>query len=158
MEQKDLADEKMALSARGQMGKLLLRAARDFSELVGMQLKARGHLGLRLRHADLIANLDFEGTRITTLAERAGMTKQSMGPLVRELEQCGYLQCSTDTSDRRAVLVRLSPEGEQLLRDVQESIHEIEARYDQVVGETEMQRLRYSLATLVLDVEKKNSL
>jgi MarR family transcriptional regulator, temperature-dependent positive regulator of motility len=35
-----------------------------------------------LAHTTLLAHLDPDGTRITVLAERAGMTKQSMGQLV----------------------------------------------------------------------------
>lgn len=155
MMEKKFLEEAAPSPQAGNMGRLLLRSSRDFSELIGSRLKAHGHTNLRLPHADLIANLDWEGTRITTLAARAGMTKQSMGPLVKEMEEAGYLERSVDAKDRRAFLVKLSPKGERLLRDVNEAIMEVEAEYIAIVGAEQMQNLRESLALLIRYAEER---
>lgn len=133
---------------KGNLARLLLRAARDFSALAGNKLRVRGHTNLRMGHATLLANLDPEGSRITTLAERAGMTKQGMSQLVKELENIGYLERSTDPLDRRAVLVRPTLTGQQLLQDVQEVVSEIENEYTLVLGEEKIKSLRAVLLEL----------
>src|SRR5688572_28064654 len=87
------------------LGRLLLRASRAFNARAAEQLRARGYQGLTLAHIGLLPHLDEEGTRITVLAERAGMTKQGMGQLVIDLERLGFLSRVTDETDRRATLV-----------------------------------------------------
>ena len=74
------------------IGRLLLRAHRAFSARAAEKLRDRGYEHVALAHIALLPHLDEAGTRATTLAERAGMTKQGMGQLVRELETHGYLE------------------------------------------------------------------
>ena len=81
----------LAESRQNYIGRLLQNAARAVSVQATERLRARGHRELSLAHTTLLAHLDLDGTRITVLAERAGMTKQSMGQLVMELEQRGYV-------------------------------------------------------------------
>jgi DNA-binding MarR family transcriptional regulator len=71
-------------------------------------------------------NLDPQGTRLTELAARAGMTHQSMGELVAALEQRGYLERRTDPTDKRARLVCLTPKGRQFVRRAVREIRDIE--------------------------------
>ena len=130
------------------MARLLLRAARDFSALAGGKLRARGHTNLRMGHATLLANLEMGGSRITTLAERGGMTKQGMSQLVKELEAAGYLKRSADKTDRRAVIVAPTSTGLKLLQDVQDIVSEIENEYAFVLGEQKMKALRLALIEL----------
>ena len=99
------------------MGRLLQRAWRVFNTQAIAKLRGRGHGGLTLAHTALLANLDLDGTRITALAERAGMTKQSMGQLALDLEAHGYVTRAPDPTDRRATLVRFTERGGQFLRD-----------------------------------------
>jgi DNA-binding MarR family transcriptional regulator len=80
------------------IGRLLLRAQRAFSVRAIKKLRVRGHEGLSLAHTALLANLDLQGTRITTLAERVGVTKQAIGHLVQDLEQKGYIARAADSS------------------------------------------------------------
>src|SRR5689334_24302588 len=102
MDQADL--EKLAAMRHENIGRLFQRAARAYSELALIKLQARGYAGLTLFHTALIANLDLEGTRITTLAERAGVTKQAMGQLVGELEERGFVKRLPVPDDKRASL------------------------------------------------------
>src|SRR5215831_14772060 len=120
------------------IGRLLQNAARAVSVQATERLRARGHQGLSLAHTTLLAHLDLDGTRITALAERAGMTKQSMGQLVMELEQRGYVGRQVDPTDRRATLVTFTEAGWQFLVDAGMVKREIEAEYAALLGAEEL--------------------
>lgn len=131
------------------IGRLLLRAQRAYNARAIAKLHERGHRHLTIAHTSLLPHLDLEGTRITTLAERAGMTKQGMGQLVGELERQGYVRRETDPSDARAVLVRFTEAGWQFLRDAHAVKRELEAEYGAVLGTAQLEQLRETLAALV---------
>lgn len=76
------------------------------------RLPAHGYDDLRAAHNAVPRHIDPEGSRITTLAEGAGMTKQSMGYLVDSLVGAGYLALGPDPLDGRAKLARVAPRGE----------------------------------------------
>jgi DNA-binding MarR family transcriptional regulator len=135
--------------ARGQhVGRLLLRAHRDFSSRAIAKLRGRGYGRLTLSHLSLLPHLDAKGTRTTVLADRGGMTKQGMGQLVIDLERQGYLVRKPDPTDGRAVLVTFSAQGEQLLCDALAVTGEVEAEYVAALGEERMALFRDMLATL----------
>ena len=75
----------------------------------------------------VLSNLDLShGTRLVTIAERAGVTKQAIGPVVRELEAMGYVSTDADPSDGRAKLASLTPAGRQVIDQAQPIIDRIE--------------------------------
>ncbi|MBZ0279206.1 MAG: MarR family transcriptional regulator [Anaerolineae bacterium] len=132
----------------GNIGRLLLQAHRAFGLRAHHKLQARGHGDLGMAHTSLIAHLDLEGTRITTLAERAGMTKQSMGELVIELERKGYVERSSDPTDKRATLVRFTQAGCRFLEDAYHVKQEIEAEYTALLGADGLESLRAMLEAI----------
>src|SRR5690348_7282782 len=105
---KSVDAQQLAELRRQYVGRLLQRAYRASAELAAQKLNERGHSSLSLATTVALTQLDLEGTRISVLAERAGMTKQSMGQLVAELESLGYVTRVPDTSDRRATLVQFT--------------------------------------------------
>ncbi len=127
------------------IGRLLQQASRGFNSRAIAKLRQRGHSGLTLAHTLLLSHLDLEGTHITVLADRAGITKQSMGQLVLDLEKRGYIERRVDRLDRRATLVLFTSTGWQFLRDAYEIKKEIEAEYQAMIGEEEMEQLRATL-------------
>jgi len=131
------------------IGRLLLRAHRDFSDRAMHKLSALGHAGLSPAHTNLIAHLDTTGTRITTLAERVGVSKQAIGNLVNELEQKGYIVRSADPADRRATHITFTPAGWKFLQDAHHVKREIEAEYTELLGDSGMQALRSLLSQLL---------
>ena len=130
------------------LGRLLLRAHRAFSARAVESLRQRGYERLTLAHIALLPHLDADGTRITALAERAGMTKQGMGQLVVDLERQGYLARTVDPDDRRAVLVRFTEDGERLLRDAVAVTGQLEAEYAAMLGQRQLCDLRRALTTI----------
>lgn len=131
------------------IGRLFLRAHRAFSSRSVDKLHEHGHKGLTLAHTTLLSNLDTAGTHITTLAERAGMTKQSMGQLVIDLAQRGYVECITDPHDKRATIVKFTETGWQFLRDAYEIKRELENEYIAILGEENFRTLGRLLTTLI---------
>jgi DNA-binding MarR family transcriptional regulator len=133
---------------QGNIGRLLLRAQRDFDAELNARLYERGYLDVRLAHSALFAHIDQEGTRSSELAERAGMTKQGMGQLVADLEKKGYVERVEDPADRRAKLVRLTKKGRRHVRDAGEIIGEIEEAYALQLGNGRLETLRAILKDL----------
>lgn len=141
-------EELLALRQQN-IGRLFQRAARAYSERAFEKVNAYGHEGLTLVHTALISNLDVDGTRTTVLADRAGMTKQAMGQLVKDLEQRGYVRREPDPDDGRAQLVQFTDLGLKFLRDAFEIKQEIEAEYAAVLGDEGMATLRELLHRLL---------
>lgn len=127
------------------IGRLLLRANRAFSARAARQLSEMGYDGVSLAHIALLPHLDETGTRATTLAARAGMTKQGMGQLVRELEGLGFLERAPDPSDGRASLIRFTEAGSWLLRDAVRATQELDAELATLIGPDRIEALRDAL-------------
>ena len=144
-------DNHVAIAALRQnhIGRLLLNAQRNYSLQAPRKLRERGHAGLGLEHTNMIAQLDLHGTRMTTLAERLGVTKQAIGKVVGELEAKGYVRREADLADRRAAVIGFTAEGWRFLQDAHEVKQEIEAEYGAVLGAQGMQELRQLLTQLV---------
>lgn len=131
------------------VGRLLLQAHRAFSAHAVAKLHARGYPGLTLAHIGSLPHLEMEGTRITTLAERVGITKQGMGSLIRDLERQGFVARVMDPSDRRATLVHLTDAGLRFMRDAIAVTRELEADYAALLGPAHLDALRAILIRLV---------
>jgi DNA-binding MarR family transcriptional regulator len=99
------------------------------------RLHAAGYHDITGAHQSVFENIDHDGTRLTTLAHRSGMTHQSMGELVHGLERGGYLERRPDPSDGRARLIHLTEAGRDLVRCAIAHSHEIQALWDRQVQE-----------------------
>ena len=97
-------------------------------ELVA-RLHAAGYTDITASHQAVFENIDRDGTRLTTLAQRSRMTHQAMGELVLALEHAGYLERHPDPEDRRARIIRLTSRGQAVLRQALHEIGEIEAAW-----------------------------
>lgn len=125
---------------------LLREAATAIDSVVPLELAHRGHPAVRTAHAPVFQNLDKEGTTVSTLAQRAGMTKQAMAELVHYLERHGYVGRVPDPDDARAKLVKLTSKGrEVLVIVVQELVPLMEQRLRERLGNTRWHQLRNDL-------------
>src|SRR5436305_12397169 len=78
---------------------------------VSVGLAEAGFDDIRPAHTAVFQHIEAAGSRLTDLAERAQIAKQSMGYLVDYLERRGYLERRPDPSDRRAAIVCLTDRG-----------------------------------------------
>ncbi len=86
-------------------------AVRLFEARIIESLRSNGHGELSVTHINLTRNLDEGGTRLTELARRASMTKQSMSELVEQVERTGLIEKRRDPTDGRAKLVCFTDKG-----------------------------------------------
>ena len=91
--------------------RIIRQITRYLTHEISNRLEKSGHSGLSARHLSVFENLDFEGTNIVTLANRAGVTKQAMSKLVKEVNTEGYVNVKTDQRDSRVVIVSFSEKG-----------------------------------------------
>lgn len=99
-------------------------------ELVDRMHRA-GYPDCTAAHHAVFEVIDPAGTRLTVLAERTGMTHQSMSELVAAMERLGYVARVTDPSDGRARLVQLTARGRQQVRRAIREIAAIEREWTQ---------------------------
>ncbi|HZO36414.1 MAG TPA: MarR family winged helix-turn-helix transcriptional regulator [Solirubrobacteraceae bacterium] len=130
------------------LGVLLREPFRIASEDLHRRFAERGHPEVRPPHGNVMQYLDDEGTRVSVLAERAQITKQSMAELVAHLERHGYVERTRDPSDRRAKLVRSTARGNELYAIAREFVAETEALWAEKLGKAKIRQLRTLLEEL----------
>ena len=104
--------------------------------------EARPALGVVLQH------IRDEGSRVTELAERAQLTKQTLVYLVNELERVGYVERVPDPADGRAKLVRPTAKGRAAVDEARAIAAEIERDIAGLIGAERLQELKGLLADL----------
>src|SRR5512142_217151 len=93
------------------IGALLAIPTQVIGRRVAATLAARGFTDYRPTYQVVFQWCRPEGSRLTELAERAGITKQSMGEIIDVLVQRGYLERIPDPTDGRATLIRRTERG-----------------------------------------------
>ena len=127
---------------------LLREPFRVGTALLHRRFAERGHPEIRPAHGNVMQFLDDEGTRVSVLAERAQITKQSMAELVAHLERLDYVERVPDPRDGRAKLVRATARGRQLYPIARDVVAELEARWTRRLGRAKMAQLRALLEEL----------
>jgi DNA-binding MarR family transcriptional regulator len=131
------------------LGWLLGQADLHFAEGVKRAMHERGFAGIRLVHIALIRNVDENGTRITDIARRAGMTKQATGQLVAEFVELGYIRLVTDPDDGRAKIARYTAKGKRLLLAIVASIEQTENAVAAAIGAVQLEKLKAALGAIL---------
>jgi DNA-binding MarR family transcriptional regulator len=128
------------------LGRLLGHALRRFDARV-LDLMARdvdvplalANLAARQQvtaaHIHITRHLALDGSRLTELAAKAGMSKQAMGDLVDQCEAWGLVTREPDPRDARARLVRFTPAGLAWLAAFERAVTQAEAEFRAEVGE-----------------------
>jgi DNA-binding MarR family transcriptional regulator len=127
------------------LGRLLGHALRRFDARV-LDLMARdvdvplalANLAARQQvtaaHIHITRHLALDGSRLTELAAKAGMSKQAMGDLVDQCEAWGLVVREPDPRDARARLVRFTPTGLAWLEAFRRAVMQAEAEFRTEVG------------------------
>src|ERR1700750_198091 len=74
-------------------------------------LEEAGNADVRPTHGCVFRFVHGDGMRLTELATKAGLTKQSVGEIVDDLTDLGYIERFPDPTDKRAKLIRLTTKG-----------------------------------------------
>ena len=113
------------------------------------RLAAEGHGDIRPGHGCVFRFVEREGSRLTQLAERSGLTKQAVGEVADDLVELGYVERVLDPTDARAKLIRLTERGWQAQRTAERIFADIERRWGREVGRERVANLRETLAAIV---------
>ena len=128
-------------------GLLLFIPYRAMEERVFAELAARGY-EITPAQARVFQRIAAEGSRTTELAESAGVTKQTAGFLVDQLERAGYVTRVPDPADARARLVRIADRGSRAIPVAAAAVAEVEAEWTAHLGDTATGELRATLTRL----------
>jgi len=129
------------------------------TRLVFQTLVDAGFDDFTYAHLIVFQNIDEKnGSRLTVLAQKSNMTKQSMGYLVTHLKECGYLEEIPDPKDGRAKRICLTERGMNLVRLAIATVRAIEAEWAQLIGQDQMDSLRQILKELVAILEANEDL
>ena len=96
---------------------------------------------MSLTDTSLLANLDTEGTIISALARRAGVTRQAAGQQVASLEERRYVERRPSGSDGRAAVIYQTARSRALLNDALDIVEELEQGYAQTLGPGRLRNL-----------------
>ena len=132
---------------------LLFRASRLVNERAIARV-ADGGGRLRPAHTALFPHITSQGVRLSTLADRVGVTKQAIGPLIDDLEQQGVVQRVDDPADRRAKLIRWTKKGERALLHGLGVLADLERDLARSIGKARMAALADTLEALIGAVEE----
>lgn len=130
------------------MIRLLNLAFDDFCEDLERRVADTPYSDIRITHGCVFGNIDPEGSRLTDLADRARMTKQSVGEVTSDLEQRGYVERVPDPSDGRAKIIRLTERGRAAQALGVGLIDEIEQEWAERFGAERVTALREALETI----------
>lgn len=107
----------------------------------------QGFTELTHAHNAVFATLPGEGgARAADMAVRAGITRQSMGEVIRDLVGLGIVEMTPDPDDRRAKVVGWTEYGLTVAKQGHEHLADLEQRFVDEFGEED-----YEVARRVLE-------
>ena len=133
------------------MIRLLSVATDQFADELYQRIAETPFDDIRPGHGCVFGNIDPDGSRLTDLAERAMMTKQSVGEVTTDLEHRGYVERVPDPSDGRAKIIRLTDRGRAAQQVGLELIDALEREWAERFGEERVAALREALEVITAD-------
>ena len=130
------------------VGLLLFLPYRAMEARVFADLAGAGFDDITPAQARVFQRIAPDGSRLTDLAAQAGITKQSAGFLVDQLERAGYVERVADPADGRARLVRIAERGARSVEASRDIVAQVEAEWTAYLGERRMAQLRDILTDL----------
>jgi len=139
---------RLARKRQDHLARLLDRTFAAVEAEVRRGMEERGYAIERV-YLPVVRNVALEGSRITDIAERAGLAKQTVGPLVKDLEERGILRVDRDPADGRAKLVRFTKLGLAGLDAGLDAVKSVEHRCARALGKGGLERLKRDLTTVL---------
>jgi DNA-binding MarR family transcriptional regulator len=128
------------------MIRLLGVAFDHFASEHTQRVAAAGYPDIRPGHGCVFGGIDPEnGSRLTDLADKAMMTKQTVGEVVSDLERRGYVERVPDPEDGRAKIIRLTTKGRDVYVIGWQLNKELEEQWAERFGEDRVAALREAL-------------
>jgi len=126
---------------------LMFVSYRAMDERVREAMRDAGY-DVTVAQARIAQRIAEDGTRLTELADRAQVTKQTASLLVAALEREGLVERVPDPDDGRARLIRLSTRGRQASQRAMEVVIGVEREWAEHLGPELTDRMREGLVRL----------
>ncbi len=136
------------------IGALLTFPVQEIGRRVATALAEQGFTDYRLTYQTVFQWCRPEGSRLTELAKRAGITKQSIAEIIDVLEQHGYVERIPDPTDGRAQLIRRTPRGWEVNRVARETVEQIQQEWARELGEERFSHLLETLRSLAVYLDE----
>jgi DNA-binding MarR family transcriptional regulator len=130
------------------LGRLLLASVINWQDVLVLGLQKKGFRNFRASHMNLLRHIDFEGTRISEIALRARVSKQTVGELVAGCEAQKLVKVGPDATDGRAKLVAFTRLGKSIIVAEREIMEKMDEQLAKTLGRERLGGLREILSAL----------
>jgi DNA-binding MarR family transcriptional regulator len=130
------------------LGQLLRTPHQAFEQELERRLRQGRFRDIRTAHLAVFDVLPATGARLTELAAKANMTKQSMQYLVDHLAAAGYLRRTPDPTDSRAQILHGTDRARRLCETLAKLVDDIEIDWAARVGKSDFASLKRLLGQL----------
>lgn len=134
-------------NARGNLPQLLGDARRWFEEALQSALEAAGAAPVSLTQIQLFAVLDEQGTTVSELARRMGVTRQTAHQAVHGLVAAGTLEAVPHPASARQRLIRRTEQGRHVHEQAEHILRRLEDELAERIGQDGVTALRAALET-----------
>jgi DNA-binding MarR family transcriptional regulator len=148
--------KKLDAAKKASTAHLLIKCSRLLNDrAIASFPPSKGTANLRAAHLALFPHIDLgEGTRLTELAARLGITKQAVGQLVDDLEAEGMVDRVPDPNDQRAKRVIFTNAGKTSILEGLQHLKSLEPELNRALGREVVESLHSSLLALHGYLEK----
>ncbi|MFN8110499.1 MAG: MarR family transcriptional regulator [Thermoleophilia bacterium] len=115
-----------------------------------LRLAGRGWEGVRPAFGFVLLALRPAPLTTTALAAELEVTKQAASKLVDAMDAAGLVSRTPDPDDGRRIHLSLTPQGRELLADVEDIHRALEAECAEAVGAVTIEGLREGMTRLIL--------
>ena len=131
------------------LGRLLKRSYYYYSGVAAEFLKGKGFEDFRVGHIIGLVHIELEGSTVNNMALTAGITKQGMSKVVKELSDYGYVFTEKHPTDARSILVKLTEKGMNAIMEWKHCTEYIDEKFTEILGSERLENLKDILNELV---------
>jgi DNA-binding MarR family transcriptional regulator len=129
--------------SRANLGFRLAKASQRWNELLAERFRRDGYPEVRPSYGSILVPLfEEDGLRMGELAERAGLSKQTMTTMVRLLERDGLVTRTRDPDDGRAWRIALTDRSNAFRPVAERALTELHALVGERLGASEVTRFQ----------------
>lgn len=129
---------------------LLVGGFRALIDALHRELAERGHPDARPIHGFALQAIGREGVTTSELGRRLGVSKQGAAKTAAGLESVGYITREPDPEDARAVLLKPTPRGIEMLALSAEIFDRLRAEWATELGVKRLAALEDDLRSVVV--------
>lgn len=108
----------------------------------------------KTQHKTIIVIGTFNGSHMTEIWKRMGITKGNLSIIIDSLTKLGYVVCERHTDDRRKVSIHLTDSGQKIYNEAIEEINENINRKLSAVSKDEKKKFIDSISFIYKIAEK----